>query len=324
MNRRQILARSGVGLGVVTLAGCLDTLSGDSEDVEVADRTGERALSRAVGALNDTALVLYETDLEGDPDDVSFDPDEPEDLLETADDHLETAAAELDGQEADLEALETYAGVLETIVKTTDTVTDETVSDDIDSTTAALEDGDADDRADASGRIDDRRSTLEDTESALADAQGDLESLDADHLSSLAVIDLEEIEAGADELETVLDAQLALATGYDDLLAGNEDLEAGREATDDDDHEAAKAAFGDAESAFERATETFDAGKDSAPTALVPSFETALCQSGSLETAASAFEDAAGAAADGDFMTAQQRQDDAEDALEDADSCAEE
>lgn len=41
MNRRQILARSGVGLGVVTLAGCLDTLSGDSEDVEVADRTAE-------------------------------------------------------------------------------------------------------------------------------------------------------------------------------------------------------------------------------------------------------------------------------------------
>lgn len=320
MNRRQYLARAGVSLGAVSLAGCLESLGGDDgDDVDVTDRTGERELDRAVGQLNDAALALRDAGNLEDPEDDAFDAAEPRDHLEQSDEHLSTAESELDGREDDLDELRTYAAVLETLIDTTAVVADETLTEDVDAVTAALE-GDGDLES-AQETIDERTATLEEAESAYDEATSELMALDADRLSGLSVIDLEEVESGAVQLGDVLSAQSALASGYDDVLAGYEHLERGQERSDDGDYEGAETAFTDAESAFGTASETFDGGKGDAPASLRSHFETALCQSGQLEDAAANFAESSAAAADRDPGTAQSRKNDAEDALEEARAC---
>lgn len=324
MNRRQYLARVGVSLGAVSLAGCLDSLGGDDGDEgadgDATDRTGERELDRAVGQLNKAALALRDAGDVEDPESIEFDASEPRDHLEQADEHLETAASELDGREDDLAELRTYADVLETLVDVTAVVADETLTDDIETVTAALEaDGDLEA---AQETLDDRTGTLDDAQGQYDGATSELMALDAERLSELAVIDLEKVESGAVQLGDVLSAQSALASGYDDVLRGSEHLERGQERSDDGDYEGAETAFADAESAFGTATETFDSEKGDAPAGLVSYFETALCQSGHLEDAAANFAESAAAAADRDVATAQRRKEDAEDALEKARACA--
>ncbi len=146
-------------------------------------------------------------------------------------------------------------------------------------------------------------------------------ALEEDRLSDLAVIALEEIESGVDELESVLEAQTALAAGYDVLLGGYDHLETGREYADDEDHEAAAAAFREAKQEFEAATETFESPDEDAPSNLAEAFDTAHCQSHNLTDAAANFAAAADASKEYDLSTAQQRQSEAEDALEAARAC---
>ena len=325
MNRRQYLARAGAGLGVVTLAGCVETMSGGSEgadEVAVADRTGERALDRAVGQLNEVALAMAEEDLDDARIEAfDFDASDVREHLERARDHLDTAEAELEGREEDLAELRAYADVLEVLIDVAERIADETITEDIDRVVAALEDGDEADLEDARELVDDGAETLERAQAQFDGAASDLLALDEDRLEDLAIVDLEEIESGIGELSALLDAPIALVSGYDELLAGYDDLEEGRDRADDGDHEAAEAAFTDAERRFAAASGTLEDGKADAPGGLVSYFETALCQSLNLEEAAAEFAEASAAAARRDVTAARRHRENAEDALEAAGSC---
>ncbi|AEH35968.1 hypothetical protein [Halopiger xanaduensis] len=322
-NRRQYLARTGAVLGTAALAGCLDALDGDEgSDVDVEDRTGPRELDRAVGQLNRAALALNvdEGALEN-PEEVDFDASEPRDHLEQAREHLSTAESELDGREDDLEALRTYAGVLETLTDVTATVADDALLEDVERVNTALE-SDGENLDEAVTTVEDRRATLESTQSAFDAATSELVSLDADRLQELAVIDRAELESGASTLGDVLDSQVTLATGYETLLGGYEYIEQGRAKADDGNHEDAEMAFTAAKQEFATAAETFSSGKEDAPKGLVDYFATALCQSGHLESAAGSFADAAAAATERDPVAARQHREEAEASLEDARACA--
>ncbi|SDK39206.1 hypothetical protein [Natronorubrum texcoconense] len=323
MNRRQYLTRAGAGtLALPALAGCLDDLSRSESTTSAEDRTGERELSRAAGTLNEAALAL---DIEDggvdDSEDVEFDPDEPTGLIDDARGHLETAAAELDDDRAlDIETLETYADILEALVVVTETITDENLESDADAVfDGTVDDGDLED---ATETVDRWMDELESAEARHGGAVSDYEALDGDRFEELARIDPADLGDGIESLGGVLGSLVTLVDGFDSMLVGHAALEDGQESVENDEYERAKAAFGDAESAFETARKTFDGAEDS-PARLDDQFETARCQSGHLAAAAEAFGEAAAAAESGDLLTANQREREAERSLEAADDCTE-
>ncbi|SIS15015.1 hypothetical protein [Natronorubrum thiooxidans] len=319
MHRRQYLARAGAGVGTLTaLAGCL----GDGSDGggDVADRTGERALDRATGTLNEAALALQIDDSIDDPETIDFDPAEPNGLIDDARDRLETAAAELDAdRQSEVDELRTYADILEGLVVVTDTVTDETLGDDVDTVTAAInEDGDLEAATDT---LDDRTARLDTAQTRYGEAEADFAAFEKERFEDLARIDYTELEDGIATLGDVVGSLSTLGDGFESMLEGYEDLEQGRTHLEDERYNQAEMAFVDAESDFATATAVLE-GDEDPPSGLVSYFETATCQNERLTAAAAAFEDGAGAAAAGDPITAQERQDDGEQKLEAACDCS--
>ncbi|RQG92922.1 hypothetical protein EA462_01490 [Natrarchaeobius halalkaliphilus] len=321
MNRRRYLA--GWAAALAAFAGCLD---GDGNgEANVDDRTGERALSRGIGQLNDAAIALQIEDELAEPESVDFDPDTPRTHLSTARDHLETAEAELEDERAgDIDELRRYATVLEAAIDVAGTVTDEALFEEIERIETALADGgDEHDRETTTELLDDRIEALETAGDRLTDAKAAIEAIDEGRYESLETVDLTDVESGVSTLEAVVISQSALASGYDATLEGDDDLDRGRAYADDGSHGDAEAAFLDAKASFETATETFEGGSDDAPDGLEGYFETALCRSNHLTDAAANFANASAAADDGDVVAAGQYRDDAEDALDAAASCGE-
>ena len=322
MNRRQYLTRAGTGVGTLTLlAGCLGDLTGSETDGEAADRTGERALDRATGKLNEAALALQvNDDAINDPEEIEFDPAKPNGLIDDAREYLGTAAAELaDDRQADVDGLETYADILEGLVVVTDAITDETLEDDIDDVAAAIGgDGDLDSAADA---VDERTATLATAQTRHDEAAADFEAFEKARFEEVARIDYAELEDGITTLGDVLDSFVTLGDGYESLLDGYEALEQGQTQFDNGEYERAETSFTDAIAAFEMATDTFESDSEP-PSGLTTNVETARCQSNELTDAATAFSDAAAAATAGDPATADRRHSDGEQSLEAARNCS--
>ncbi|ADD05375.1 uncharacterized protein Nmag_1801 [Natrialba magadii ATCC 43099] len=348
MNRRQHLAQLG-GVGLVALSGCLDTISSDETDVTVTDRTGHRALDRAIGRLNETAIELSAhtdsgaasdttdgstTTTDNTSADTEFDPTPHSERLESARSLLDTAASELESdRQADVDLVRDYADVLEGLVSVTATVTDDELEREIEEVSAAFDvnpddegtTGDA-----ATDDLDDARDTLSGRSGHISEAQDLLETatqtvdgFDDARYESLPTVDRAQLVDGFEALESVLGSQAVLVAGYDELLVGYDDLEAGREYFADDEYGAAETAFLDAKSSFEAGTETIEDGSESAPAELATAFETAHCQGVNLQTAAAEFAASAAAADDRDITGAHQHQDAAEDALAAAGECSE-
>ena len=329
MNRRQYLARTGaagVSTGLVaSLSGCLGSLSGSSDgsDVDVSDRTGQRALDRAAGSLNKAAQSLEELEGLEDPETVDFDPGPPRGHLETARGHLETAETELgDDRAADVTTLRSYADALAGLVSVTVTVTDDTLDDDIDTVNAALEDDGDLERANET--VDARYETIADARARHAEATATIAAIDGDRLDELAGIDLADLDDGATTLGDVVTALETLAGSYDATLDEDEGygaLESGQTAFENGDYEAAQTDFETAESTFSTSLERLEAGQSDAPEGLTGYFTTAICQNRHLTDAAASFADAATAAANRN-RAARTYQSEGEDALQAVGNCA--
>ncbi|ELY65208.1 hypothetical protein [Natrinema versiforme] len=332
MNRRQYLARTGAAgtsVGILTgLAGCLDDLGGSSEtnDAEGGDagsRTGERALDRAAGRLNEAAQPLNELGNLEDPEAVEFDPEASRTGIADARDHLETAESELgDDRQADIDTLRAYADALEGLVAVTATVTDEGITEDIDEVTAAIEtEGDIEGASETVGQ---RHTEMADARERWDEANATIQDLGGDRLNDLAGIDIADLEEGAAALGDVVTSLETLAAAYDATLDPDEGygaLQQGRDDFENGAYEDAQAAFETAESTFSTARQRLEDGTADAPDGLAGHFETAECQTRHLRDAAAAFTESAGAAADGDAVTAKRRQDDGETALDNVGTC---
>ncbi|WP_254762653.1 hypothetical protein [Natrinema marinum] len=330
MNRRQYLTRAGAAGAATGLlaggAGCLGDLSGSSDDgngdADVGSRAGVRAIDRAAGNLNKAAQSLNELSLE-DPETVEFDPSEPRAKISDARDHLETAESELgEDRQTDIDTLRSYADALEGLIAVTATVSDSSITDDIDTVTTALEE--QGDLEAASETVDARYTEISSAHERFEQAETTIQTLDGDRLAELAGIDLAELEEGANALGAVVGSLETLAAAYDstlDLESGYGALEAGRTKFENGEYAAAEREFETAESTFADAQGSLESETGSTPEGLVQYVETAACQTTHLSTAAGAFADAAGAAADGDPVTANARKNDGEDALEDVNNC---
>ncbi|PCR92273.1 hypothetical protein [Natrinema ejinorense] len=326
MNRRQYLVRAGSTAGVLaTAAGCLDG-DGESPETDEGDagsRTGERALDRAAGRLNATAQSLDEVEGLENPGEVEFDPEGPQADLSAARDYLETAESELSGdRQRDVETLRSYADALEGLVAVTITVTDEGLTDDIDTVTTALET--EDDIEEANETVGDRHAELAEAHGRWDEADTTIQGLDGDRLDELANVDLADLEEGAATLGDVVTSFEALAGAYDATLdeEGYGALERGRAHMEDRAYEEARTAFETAESTFSGAREDLETGRETAPEGVTGYVETADCQTRHLRRAAGEFGEAAAVAAD-DPLAAKRRQDDGEAALDAVGECTE-
>ncbi|WP_276255186.1 hypothetical protein [Halomontanus rarus] len=330
MNRRTYLTLF-VGLGSATLAGCLDSVPGmDDEDaVEPADnfdseaqRQADRDIRRAVGSLNKAAASLQavESQLE-DPENVDFDAGEPTERIDDGREHLESATAEAtdDGRE-DVAELRSYADVLARLTDVTETVADGDLEADLETIQSDIE---AREFEAARASLDDQQRDTEAARDRLEPAFETLEELDRERLESRDTVAIADLEAGAETLSTVLDGLEALETGFASIVTGYEHLDAGKHAFEEGGYKPAKGEFETARGAFEDASGAVEAGRTDAPDGLVDHFETASCRSTTLESAATAYVDSATAASDGDDATADDRWDDGEALLEDADRCGE-
>ncbi|WP_222915172.1 hypothetical protein [Natrinema sp. SYSU A 869] len=330
MNRRQYLTRAGIAgasVGFLTgIAGCLDDLSGSADttddDDNAGSRAGVRALDRTAGALNKAALVLDELDDLEDPGTVDFDPSEPRDRLADARDHLETAEAELgDDRAADIDTLRSYADALEGLIAVTATVTDDGLSEDIDTVSAALETESG--IEDASTTVGDRHAEIADAHERWVEADETIQDIDADRLDDLADVPRTDLEEGATVLGKVVTALETLAAAYDTTLGdeGYDALDRGRDHLDETEYEAARDEFATAESTFSDAHRRLEDGTADAPEGLVGYFKTAECQTRHLTDAAAAFADAATAAAERDPAATDHRSE-AEAALDGVGDCS--
>lgn len=329
MNRRQYLARTGAAgasLATVTaLAGCLDAIEGSSDgtDIEVGDRTGQRALDRAAGKLNKAAQQLDEVEGFEDPETVEFDSAHARDYLSDARDHLETADSELgDDRSVDLETLRSYAAVVEGLVSVTVTVTDDTIEDDIDAVTAAIEEGG--DIEDANETVDERHGAVAGAADRYGRTTDTLQSIDGERLSAIAGTDVADLEEGAATLGDVVTSLETLTGAYDSMLdpeTGYGALEDGRTHLENEEFEQAGESFETAETTFSNALQRLEDGTENAPEGLDEYFDTAGCQNEHLAAASGHFADAAAAAENGRYRTAREKRNDGEAALDDVDNC---
>ncbi|PGF15824.1 hypothetical protein CP556_06660 [Natrinema sp. CBA1119] len=329
MNRRQYLARTsaaGVSTGTLAaMAGCLGELTGssDTDNVAVSDRTGERAIARAAGSLNEAAQSLNKLDDLEDPEAVEFEPTVPRDHLSAAREHLETAESELgDDRMSDVETLRSYADALDGLIAVTVAVTDDTITDDIEAVNAALEENG--DLEAANETVDERNETVTGARERHAESTTTIDSIDGDRLSELSGIDLAELEDGAAALGEAVTSLETLTETYDATLSEEDGfgaLERGRTRLENGEYEDAQAAFETAEATFSASVDRLETGRSESPEGYAEYFETASCQNGHLRDAAAAFAEAAAAAADRDPVAAENHRNQGENSLDAVGSC---
>ncbi|MDG5819995.1 hypothetical protein [Natronococcus sp. A-GB7] len=315
MDRRQYLGAA-LAFGCSSaLAGCFDRVDAatgsDADDLEVADRSGERALARSAGRLNE-ATYAFEAD--SNLENGEFDPSGAETLLATARESLEDAA---EAGEDDVDELRAYAAVLEALLAVAETVTDDGLETDAETIPDAMAERRLENAAATVGDLDDR---VDGADDRLEEAVAGLDALDADRLTARSVVDPAELEPGVAKLEDVVGALAALVAGFEATIEGYESLECGRERSEDGEHERAREAFREAERTFEAATKRLEDGQPRAPATLDSRFETELRRTAHLERAAAGFVAATGATLERDPVTARNSRDDAEAELEAADS----
>lgn len=317
MNRRQYLSTAGGLAALSSLAGCLGGVLGSDDGEQLPDdhRDGERAINRVVGKLNKAAISIEgaQSGLEN-PSEADFSPDEPQSFIDTARSELESVE-----DSAIVEELANYADVLETMIDVLETLTDDSLATDVETVSEEMAGGDT---SEVDDTLETRREETDEARGSYDGAMETFDGLDRNRLEEHSIVDLDRVESGVETLGDVLGSVESLLSGYDSMLTGHESLEEGEERFDAGEYERAATAFESAADSFGDATETFADEESDAPAGLADYAETAHCQSGHLETAATEFAEGATAADDGDIVGAQQSQSDGEDALEAAENCS--
>lgn len=278
----------------------------------------EDAIRSAIGEANQVAIELASArDAAADPSEVDVDGDALQSKLESARTSLEEASSmeAADQFEAELAAAGSYVDVVEGVLTATlDLVA---VVDDLELLESALGEGDDDGATEV---LDAVQPHVQSARDATADAQGWIQNLDQDALSTYGA-QTERLADGLAELSDLAVGADHLTTGYDELLTGRERLSEGRSEFESRNFGAAVDAFETAGSRFADASAEFGTGQTGAPEALSAEFDTATCRAGTLEDAADHFAAAASAANDGNPGTASSERDDGEAALDEAAAC---
>lgn len=315
MRRRRFVVGTACGLATA-LAGCLgpsqDSLSQRPPENEVED-----SIRTAVGEANTVAVELAGVREDGvQPGSLDLDWAALRDRVETANAELDTAEGHeaADPYEDDVATARAYVGVVDDLLSATSDLDD--VGGQLDALETALEEGDYDSAGDELDALGPEIETVVSTTDGAASA---IQAVDADRLSTYGAR-TDDLTEGVDSLDGLARAANSLIGGYDEVLAGRERMENGRNEFEARDYAAAETEFQAASDRFADATSTFEGGQ-SETEQLVAEFETAICRSGHLEDAATHFAAAASAAGSGDLVSAQNEYQEGDDALDDVAAC---
>lgn len=353
MHRRDLLAAA-AALGAVTIAGCSSTPgpsggdgNGDGDDgngdgdgsgdgdggggsdesdggdaSDGGDDAAELAIAQAVSDLNAVALRLDKAkDKLESPEEIDVDVDVLLGAIEDARASLDTASeTATDEQAAQIETLRHLATVLENQTRLVDLVREVRPDEVASETKAAVDDREYDV---ALENVRDAKALATEADGFASNAEDALAGVDPDRLAAVDGVEYERVENGVTETTRVVDGFLALTTGYEAVILGAQDLETGRDHSDQEEYEAAEAAFADANAHFEDATAAFADDGGNPPERLALNLDTAECQTSHLIAASETFADAASHASDGDLATARELRADGEDRYDEVSTCGE-
>jgi hypothetical protein len=295
--------------------------SGDGSDGDSGgDDDAALAIAQAVSDLNAVAIRLDKAREKLDtPEEIDVDVDVLLGAIEDARASLDAASeTATDEQAAQIETLRHLATVLENQTRLVDLVREVRPEEVTSETKSAVDEREYDV---ALENVRDAKTLATEADGYAANAVEALDGVDPDRLAAVDGVEYERVESGVVDTTRVVDAFLALTTGYEFVILGAQDLETGREHSDREEYEAAEAAFADANAHFDDATTAFAADGGNPPARLATNLETAGCQNDHLIAASEAFADAAAHASDGDLATARERRSEGEDQYEQVSAC---
>lgn len=336
MDRREFIGTVAT-VGAVAVAGCSEsadpgdggdgsgTDGGDGGDETTQTTSGEDEaelqIAQAVSTLNAVALRLNKAKEKLDtPDEIDLDAQTLLDGIADARAKLDAASeTATDTQTQQIATLRSLATVLENMTKVTVTLIEAQPN-------AVAEDAQTavsnEDFEEALASVRDAKASAQSAQERTTAAEDALEDVDADRLAAVEGVEYAKVEDAVTTTATLVDAFEVVTVGYESIILGAQDLEAGRTHSEEKEFSAAKEDFGKATEHFESADATLaDAGAD-APEDIAGRIEVANCQVTHLLAAAEDFTQAAEDAEDGNVVEARQHRDDGEAELEKADQCA--
>jgi hypothetical protein len=277
-------------------------------------------IAQAVSTLNAVALRLNKLQDELDsPDDVDFDEETLLDGIAEARGKLDAATeTATDTQAAQVETLRNLATVLEETTQVVGMVLSVDPDAVVDDTTAAV---DAEDYDAALSRVRDAKAKASEAKARMERAQTALAGVNADRLAAVDGVERAKIESAVTELASLANAFHALTVGYEASILGTQDLETGRSRGEAEEFEAAEGAFEDAKAHFETGEEALAGVAADAPENLRGPVEVAACRTTHLVQAATALQDGAADAADGNRVAAKEHRDEGEAQIQQAEDC---
>ncbi|QSG01623.1 hypothetical protein [Natranaeroarchaeum sulfidigenes] len=303
----------------------LDDAEADDDGSHETEIVAAQAYVGIVESMIEMFVELLDSASELADSDESFDPDDIDRLRESitgARDPIERAvSARTAGSEyrdsadestlTDLDAeFETVTDGFDELVAFTDgfdvlTTGYATLLDGVEYVETAQEQFSAEEYDDARGGFADATAAFDAANSTFTDGRSDAH---------------EELDGEFDRATGRSDSLFRLSSSHESMLDGRELLEDGKAEFENEDFEAASAAFSGAQEEFTAASEALDA-EPRPDGEFDAEFDQAQCRADNLGEAAEEFAAAADAADQGDFVEADQRFEDGEDALEAAENC---
>ncbi|WP_435360032.1 hypothetical protein [Haloarchaeobius sp. DFWS5] len=297
------------------------TAEGEEKATESGAAQADSHIKEAVGSLNRVGYKLSETEeqLQNDPTAVEYDVEATLAVVESARSELDAAAGTATAdQKKDIETLRNLATVMDSLARVLGTFQDADPAarlDEIQTTVKAEQYGEA------LTMVRDAKSTVAEAEARVTTATEAANAMDKDRLAALDAVEYERIEGPLSSLSVSVDSFLGLATGYEAVLLGREDLVAANDHIDAREGDQAKAAIGKAKAHFTTANSEFDAIPADAPTEVTKHLDRAHCQTDHLVAASDHFEQAATAYDEGNPLEAKQERDAGEAELDKVNDC---
>jgi hypothetical protein len=296
--------------------------SSDDGGEETTSEGGDADLyvAQAVSTLNAVALRLnkLQDELES-ADDVEFDQQTLLDGIAEARGKLDAASeSATETQAAQIEMLRNLATVLESLTQVVGIVLSVDPDAVVEATTDAI---DAAEYDAALSRVRAAEAKASDAKTHMEDARTALEGVDADRLAAVDGVEYANVESAVTELASLVNTFQVLTVGYESNILGTQDLETGRSRSEEREFEAAESAFGDAKAHFETADGTLAGIAGDAPENIQGPAEVAVCRTTHLMQAATAFQDGAADAADGNLTAAKTHREAGEAQVQQAEDC---
>ncbi|WP_267641459.1 hypothetical protein [Haloarchaeobius amylolyticus] len=286
---------------------------GGGESTETATQTPEERaethIKEAVGALNKVGFKLQELEdqLQEDPSSVEFDVEATRAMVESARSDLDAAADLATAEQTkDVQALRHLATIIAAMANAVETLQSTDPNARLEEIQSTIEN---EEYETALTMLRESKETLQTTADHVDEALAAAAEVDGERLKALNAVELSQVRPPLETIDRQVDAFITLATGFEQMLLGREDLAAAEAHLENKEAAAAEEDLQKAKTHFTSSQSTFDSMGSDAPEDISGHLERARCQAGHLVAATEHFQQAAEAFQDNDPLTASQERD---------------